>query len=49
MDKRYYKTDPMSHQISALQNIRDKYYYALFMDMGTGKTKVSIDDMSYLY
>ena len=49
MDKRYYKTDPMSHQISALQNIRDKYYYALFMEMGTGKTKVSIDDMSYLY
>jgi len=49
MDKRYYKTDPMSHQISALQNIRDKYYYALFMDMGTGKTKVSIDDISYLY
>ena len=49
MNKRYFKTQPMTHQLEAFNLVKDQDYFALFMDMGTGKTKVTIDDMSYLY
>lgn len=49
MDKRYFKTQPMEHQVEAFNLVKDQDYFALFMDMGTGKTKVTIDDMSFLY
>jgi SNF2 family DNA or RNA helicase len=44
-----YKTKPMSHQQKALENSANQQYFAYFMEMGTGKTKVSIDNMTYLY
>jgi SNF2 family DNA or RNA helicase len=44
-----YKTKPMSHQQEALKTSANREYFAYFMEMGTGKTKVSIDNMTYLY
>jgi len=44
-----YKTKPFEHQRNALKAGANQDYYAYFMQMGTGKTKVTIDNMSYLY
>jgi len=44
-----YKTEPYEHQRVALKNSADKTEYAYFMEMGTGKTKVTIDNMAWLY
>ena len=44
-----YKTNPYEHQRQALIKGADKHLYAYFMEMGTGKTKVSIDNACYLY
>lgn len=38
-----YKLKPYKHQLAALKKTALKEYAALFMDMGTGKTKVIID------
>ncbi len=44
-----FKTKPYAHQITALEKCWNQTAYALFMEMGTGKTKVLIDNMSMLY
>ncbi len=44
-----YKTKPFDHQRTALQKGAKWGAYAYFMEMGTGKTKVLIDNMSMLY
>ena len=44
-----FKTKPYAHQITALEKSWKKETYAYFMEMGTGKTKVLIDNMSMLY
>ena len=44
-----FKTKPYKHQLTALQKSWNKETYAYFMEMGTGKTKVLIDNMSMLY
>ena len=44
-----FKTTPFKHQYSAWDKSHNKKYYALFMEMGTGKTKVIIDTGAYLY
>jgi len=44
-----YKTQPFAHQRQALSDSWDKPFYALLMEMGTGKTKVALDTMSMLY
>ena len=44
-----FKTPPYAHQLTALKNSWDKETYAYFMEMGTGKTKVLIDNMAILY
>ena len=44
-----FKTKPFEHQLKALEMSWDKPYYALFMDMGTGKSKVLIDTIAMLY
>ena len=44
-----YKTKPYQHQRDALIKGADQYNFAYFMEMGTGKTKVSIDNAAYLY
>ena len=44
-----YKTKPYAHQLSALEKSWDKDEYAYFMEMGTGKSKVLVDNMAMLY
>jgi len=44
-----FKTKPYAHQITALEKSWNKETYAYFMEMGTGKTKVLIDNASMLY
>jgi|TARA_S200002703_G_scaffold151796_1_gene151563 SNF2 family DNA or RNA helicase len=44
-----YKTKPYEHQRNALNESAEKVQWAYFMEMGTGKTKVTIDNMAYLF
>ncbi len=44
-----FKTKPFAHQLKALEMSWDKKVFAYFMEMGTGKSKVLIDNMSMLY
>ena len=44
-----FKTKPYKHQLDALEISWNKEVYAYFMEMGTRKTKVLIDNMSMLY
>ena len=44
-----FKTKPYKHQLIALEKSWQKKVYALFMEMGTGKTKVAIDNIAMLY
>lgn len=41
--KYYFKTKPYKHQVDALKKLLKKRGGGLFMEMGTGKTKVAID------
>jgi SNF2 family DNA or RNA helicase len=44
-----FKTKPYEHQLLALEKSWDKEEYAYFMEMGTGKSKVLIDNIAMLY
>ena len=44
-----FKTKPFKHQAEAIKESWFKEYYALFMEMGTGKSKVAIDNIGMLY
>ena len=44
-----FKTKPFKHQFDAFMNSKDKEAYALFMEQGTGKSKVIIDNIAYLF
>jgi len=44
-----FKTKPFAHQRKALEDSWAADYYALFMEMGTGKSKVAIDTIGALY
>ncbi len=44
-----FKTEPYEHQKVALEKSWQRSFYALFMEMGTGKTKVTIDTMGMLF
>ena len=44
-----YKLKPFDHQIEALDYGWDRIEFGLFMEMGTGKSKVLIDNMAMLY
>ena len=41
------KTKPYQHQVDAFNRFKNSEYFALFMDMGTGKTKTIIDISAY--
>ena len=43
-----FKTEPYAHQLKALEMSWDKPYFAYFMEMGTGKSKVLIDNIAML-
>lgn len=47
--KDVYKSVPFQHQVEALTKGKDYKNFAYFMEMGTGKTKVTIDNANYLY
>ena len=50
MIKHYkFKTKPYDHQIKALEKSWAQESYALFMEMGTGKSKVLVDNIAMLY
>ncbi len=44
-----FKTNPFTHQKEALKVARGKHGFAYLMEMGTGKSKVAIDEFSILY
>ena len=44
-----FKTKPYGHQITALKKSWDKEEYGYFMEMGTGKSKVLVDNIAMLY
>ena len=44
-----FKTKPYKHQLTALEKSCNRETYAYFMEMGTGKTKVLIDNLAMLY
>jgi SNF2 family DNA or RNA helicase len=44
-----FKTTPYAHQLTAFERFKDSPYFALFADMGTGKTKMSIDIASHKF
>ena len=44
-----FKTKPYEHQLKALEMSWSKSYFAYFMEMGTGKSKVLLDNISMLY
>ena len=44
-----FKTTPYAHQEASFNDSWDAEYYALFMEMGLGKTKVAIDTMGALF
>ena len=44
-----FKTKPYRHQLTALEKSWNRENFAYFMEMGTGKTKVLIDNAAMLY
>jgi SNF2 family DNA or RNA helicase len=42
-----FKTKPFNHQLEVFNMIKDFDYFALFWEMGTGKTKEAIDVLRY--
>ena len=44
-----FKTKPFKHQAKVFKQSWDRKSFALFMEMGTGKTKIAIDTIGSLY
>lgn len=44
-----FKTVPYAHQLEAFERFKDAPYFALFADMGTGKSKITIDIAAHKY
>jgi hypothetical protein len=44
-----FKTKPFPHQLEALGASWDSEFFGLFMEMGTGKTKIIIDNIALLH
>ena len=44
-----YKTEPFKHQRQSLMEGAKPYNFAYFMEMGTGKSKVLIDNIGMLF
>ena len=44
-----FKSKPFAHQLTALKMSWNKEVFAYFMEMGTGKSKVLIDNIAMLY
>ena len=48
MDYRF-KTTPYQHQLDALKASHKKKVFALFCEMGTGKSKILLDNIAMLF
>lgn len=48
-DHYQFKTQPFDHQLKTFQNTAIDKDHALFMEMGTGKTKIIIDTAAFLF
>jgi hypothetical protein len=44
-----FKLPPLKHQLECWNESRDREYYALFHEQGTGKSKITVDTMAWLY
>lgn len=44
-----FKTKPFDHQLKIFEESKDREYYGLWMEQGTGKTKIIIDTASWLF
>ena len=44
-----FKTEPYAHQLKALEMSWNKEVFAYFMEMGTGKSKVLLDNVAMLF
>lgn len=44
-----FKTKPFKHQLDMFLGSRDKEYFALLLEMGCGKTKITLDTGGWLY
>lgn len=44
-----YKTTPYDHQKNVLEDSWEAENFALFMEMGTGKSKIAVDNIAMLY
>ena len=44
-----FKTEPYEHQKDALKKCWNKESFAIFAEMGTGKTKIALDNACILY
>ena len=44
-----FKTQPFKHQLDCFERSKNKKFYALLMEMGTGKSKVLLDTAGYMF
>ena len=44
-----FKTEPLKHQLTCFEASKDLPEYALLADMGTGKSKITVDTVAYLF
>jgi len=44
-----FKTKPFKHQLDCFERSKEERNFALLMEMGTGKTKVLIDTVAYMF
>lgn len=49
MSKYQFKTKPYEHQMNTLKKSWNASFYALFLEMGTGKSKITVDNIGVLY
>ena len=44
-----HKVKPYEHQVHGFEVSRDREFFAYFMEMGTGKSKILIDNIAWLW
>ena len=49
IDAFQFKRKPLEHQARIFERSRDREYFAFFMEQGTGKTKLGLDEAAWLF
>jgi hypothetical protein len=44
-----YKRPPLAHQSAIFERSRDREFFGFFMEQGTGKTKIGLDEAAWLF